>query len=59
MDFIKLDHHFVAGRRTRLCRWIVYSRATTSLMAERLEPCFFDVVLGVVEDFSLGAILVG
>jgi hypothetical protein len=38
---------------TRLCRWMVYSRATTSEMAERdfLPVCF--VCLGVVEGLSL------
>ena len=35
----------------------MYSRATTSLMAERFEPCFLVVLLGVVEGFSLGAIV--
>ena len=35
---------------TRLCRWIVYSRATTSLMAERDffgADVFFDCVFGL------------
>ncbi len=56
MDFIKLifPHTGVdmegGGRCTRLCRWMVYSRATTSAMAERVVVGFFGVlgcVLGV------------
>lgn len=37
----------VEERHTRLCRWMVYSRATTSAMADRVVVGFF-VVLGVV-----------
>jgi hypothetical protein len=47
MDFTKLNQH------TRLCRWIVYSRATTSAIALRwVLPAGFLV-------FALGAIVCG
>lgn len=39
--------------RTRLCRWMVYSRATTSWMAER-PPAFLLVL--VVEDIATGVL---
>ena len=48
----KTNHRL--GRRTRLCRWMVYSRATTSAMAER--PVFFEPGGLALED-SLGAIV--
>jgi hypothetical protein len=49
-----LFHSFHVGfKHTRLCRWMVYSRATTSEMAERdFLPVVF-VCLGVVEGLSL------
>lgn len=36
------------GEHTRLCRWMVYSRATTSAIAERVVVGFLvaDLVLG-------------
>lgn len=40
-------------KRTRLCRWIVYSRATTSEMAERVMVGF------LAPGLDLGAIRAG
>jgi hypothetical protein len=51
VDFIKLIYQ-VYRSLTLLCRWIVYSRATTSAMAERPLPAGL-----VVEDLVLGAIV--
>jgi hypothetical protein len=47
MDFTKLNQH------TRLCRWMVYSRATTSAMA--LRPVLPAGFLPVC--FAVGAIV--
>ena len=52
-DFIKLD---LFQGHTRLCRWIVYSRATTSEMADRPFFGLGVVALGVVEGFSFGIV---
>ena len=54
MDFIKLIFYLDVEvmERTRLWRWMVYSRATTSAMADRVVVGFL-LVLG----FVLGGIL--
>ena len=54
VDFIKLGS-FSQGH-TRLCRWIVYSRATTSEMADRPFFGLVVVALGVVEGLSFGIV---
>jgi hypothetical protein len=59
VDFIKLICLLSAGggvsQHTRLWRWMVYSRATTSWMAERWWPVFFLASdLPEVEGLSFG-----
>jgi hypothetical protein len=53
MDFTKLNQH------TRLWRWIVYSRATTSAMAERpVLPAAFFAVGAISAEVVLADVLV-
>jgi len=47
--------HVKAVEHTRLCRWMVYSRATTSEMAERV---FFGAVVFLVCALSLAILSV-
>lgn len=53
LDFIK-PILLQRSQHTRLCKWMVYSRATTSVMAERWPVFLLGGTLGVVDGFSFG-----